>query len=69
MKHEFISTKPQGLSQVNADIVSGIFDGLEQEAFAKFDEEGFARSALILERYMDLRYQGQGYELSVAVRC
>ena len=67
VKHEFISTKPQGLSQVNADTVSGIFDGLEQEAFAKFDEEGFARSALILERYMDLRYQGQGYELSVAV--
>ena len=67
VKHEFISTKPQGLTQVSAETVRDVFDGLEQDAFAKFDEEGFSRSSVMLERYMDLRYQGQGYELSVAV--
>jgi N-methylhydantoinase A len=67
VKHEFISTKPQSLSQVSAETVRDVFDGLEQDAFAKFDEEGFSRSSVMLERYMDLRYQGQGYELSVAV--
>ena len=67
VKHEFISTKPQGLSQVSAETVRDIFNGLENDAFAKFDEEGFPRSSVMLERYMDLRYQDQGYELSVAV--
>jgi N-methylhydantoinase A/oxoprolinase/acetone carboxylase beta subunit len=67
VKHEFISTKPQSLAQVRAETVRDIFSGLEEDAFAKFDEEGFARSSVMLERYMDLRYQGQGYELSVAV--
>jgi len=67
VKHEFISTKPQSLSQVSAETVRDIFSGLEEDAFAKFDEEGFPRSSVMLERYMDLRYQGQGYELSVAV--
>ncbi|MGA0939052.1 MAG: hydantoinase/oxoprolinase family protein [Litorivicinaceae bacterium] len=67
VKHEFISTKPQSLAQVSAETVRDIFSGLEEDAFAKFDEEGFARSSVMLERYMDLRYQGQGYELSVAV--
>ena len=67
VKHEFISTKPQSLSQVGSETVRDVFGGLEQDAFAKFDEEGFSRSFVMLERYMDLRYQGQGYELSVAV--
>ena len=67
VKHEFISTKPQSLVQVSAETVRDIFSGLEEDAFAKFDEEGFPRSSVMLERYMDLRYQGQGYELSVAV--
>ena len=67
VKHEFISTKPQSLAQLRAETVRDIFSGLEEDAFAKFDEEGFPRSSVILERYMDLRYQGQGYELSVAV--
>ena len=67
VKHEFISTKPQSLSQVSAETVHDIFNGIEKDAFAKFDQEGFPRSSVMLERYMDLRYQGQGYELSVAV--
>ena len=67
MKHEFINTKPQALLQVSAETFCHVFGGLEQDAFAKFDEEGFSRSSVKLERYMDLRYQGQGYELSVAV--
>ena len=67
VKHEFISTKPQSLVQLSAETVRDIFSGLEEDAFGKFDEEGFPRSSVMLERYMDLRYQGQGYELSVAV--
>lgn len=67
VKHEFISTKPQSLSQVSSETVRDVFCGLEQDAFAKFVEEGFSRSSVMLERYMDLRYQGQGYELSVAI--
>mgnify|MGYP000585130119 CR=1 FL=1 len=67
VKHEFISTKPQALTQISAETICHVFGGLEQDAFAKFDEEGFSRPSVKLERYMDLRYQGQGYELSVAV--
>ena len=67
VRHEFISTKPQALSDSTSEMVKDVFSDLEQDAFTKFHEEGFPRSSLTLERYMDLRYQGQGYELSVAV--
>ena len=67
VKHEFISTKPQALSEATSESVQDIFRDLEQDAVTKFEDEGFPRSTLTVERYMDLRYQGQGYELSVAV--
>lgn len=67
VKHEFISTKPQALAEITPATVRDLFADLERRAFAKFDEEGFPRSALVIERYMDLRYQGQGYELCIAV--
>jgi N-methylhydantoinase A len=67
VKHEFISTKPQALTDATSETVRDIFSDLEQDAVTKFEDEGFSRSTLTIERYMDLRYQGQGYELSVAV--
>ena len=67
VKHEFITTKPQALTEATSEEVRDIFSDLEQGAFIKFDDEGFPRATLTFERYIDLRYQGQGYELSVAV--
>ena len=67
VKHEFIKTKPQGLSDLELLDTENIFNVLESEANDKFTYEGFLENSMVLERFMDLRYQGQGYELSIQV--
>jgi N-methylhydantoinase A len=41
------------------------FRKLEQKALAELREEGFDRARVFLERSLDLRYVGQGFELTV----
>lgn len=67
VKHEFITTKPQSLSDTSPEKLQKIFKQLEIKAFSKFDDEGFSRNKLSFMQFIDLRYQGQGYELSLPV--
>ncbi len=41
------------------------FAELEERARSEYDEEGFAPDRLTIERSLDVRYVGQGYELGV----
>jgi N-methylhydantoinase A len=41
------------------------FARLERQAFRELAAEGFARSRVRIERWLDMRYAGQAYELSV----
>jgi len=45
--------------------LNGPLAALESRARADFDAEGQAATDLVLERSLDLRYRGQGYELNV----
>jgi N-methylhydantoinase A len=47
--------------------LSGEFKRLERQARQEFSNEGW-RGAVELERSLDLRYRGQGYEINVAVK-
>ncbi|GIW51989.1 MAG: N-methylhydantoinase A [Gemmatimonadales bacterium] len=44
------------------------FRRLEERAVAELEEEGFERHQIALERSLDLRYVGQGFELTVPYR-
>jgi N-methylhydantoinase A len=41
------------------------FEELEQRAIGEYEQEGFSAEQLVLERSLDMRYVGQGYELNV----
>jgi N-methylhydantoinase A len=41
------------------------FAELEERACDEYEQEGFAANQLILERSLDMRYVGQGYEITV----
>lgn len=41
------------------------FNELEERACVEYEQEGFSAEQLVLERSIDMRYVGQGYELNV----
>ncbi len=45
--------------------LSELFSSLERRGRKELEQEGMAKEAVILERYLDMRYQGQSYEIIV----
>jgi N-methylhydantoinase A len=54
------------LAQTSPAEVNDLFDALAAQALAQLGSDGFAADAIRIERALDMRYAGQGYELSVA---
>jgi N-methylhydantoinase A len=55
------------LNQFNTDgeQLSGLFHGIEKKAKGDLISEGVDEGRIILERYLDMRYEGQSYEIIV----
>jgi N-methylhydantoinase A len=66
VKHDYIRSKMAGLAQVTAGEIAAVFAELENHAMRDLRDEGFAPGAIGIERALDLRYAGQGYEISIA---
>ncbi len=47
------------------DEISKLFEPLEERGFNDLGVEGVKKSDMLLERYLDMRYQGQSYEILV----
>ncbi len=52
-------------SQVDADALGKAFRPMEEQAREELGAEGFGRAMLRLQRFLDVRYVGQSYELTV----
>ena len=50
---------------MDADVLRNAFRPLEEQAREELAQDGFSGSRLRLERFLDLRYVGQSYELTV----
>lgn len=68
IEHEFAATdfRLLGAADVKTFVVG--FEALEQRAVSSLQAEGYARDQLASEWFADLRYEGQAYELTVAVK-
>jgi N-methylhydantoinase A len=66
VKHDHIRSRMTPLAKTTADDIDQLFCGMEQEARAELEHEGFAAERIRIERALDLRYAGQGYELTIA---
>jgi N-methylhydantoinase A len=65
VKHDYVRSKLVSLEELDADEVNRIFAQLVEQAQADLRAEGFAGHEIKIEPYLDLRYAGQGYELTV----
>lgn len=63
--HEVPATVWQDSGDPDLDDLSSEFDRLEAVVIARLQEDGFSDRDILLSRYVDCRYVGQGYELRV----
>ena len=67
VKHDYVQSKLVPLSEATAEAINGIFQRLAAQAHAELTDDGFSPEHIRIERALDMRYAGQGYE--VAVPC
>ena len=65
VKHDYVRSKVAPLARLTeADIASG-FEALERQAREDLRNEDFADDQIVIEHALDMRYAGQGYEITV----
>jgi N-methylhydantoinase A/oxoprolinase/acetone carboxylase beta subunit len=67
MVYEFAATTYQRLSTLDAPALQRRFEELEQQAARQLHEDGIAADRVVVQRIVEARYLGQGYELRVDV--
>jgi N-methylhydantoinase A/oxoprolinase/acetone carboxylase beta subunit len=67
MVYEYAATTYQRLSALDAAELEGRFAELESEARAQLEHDGVPPDRMVIQRVVDARYAGQGYELRVEV--
>jgi N-methylhydantoinase A len=65
VKHDYVRSKMAPLSELTPEEMNGIFEPLAAQAIAELHGDGFARDRIRIERSLDMRYAGQGYEIAV----
>jgi N-methylhydantoinase A len=67
LKHDYVQTFVRELDETTGAQIADGFAGLERSAIATLNEEGTAGRAIVLRRFLDMRYRGQEYTLPVPV--
>jgi N-methylhydantoinase A len=65
VKHDYVRSKLAALDELDLEELNGLFQQLIDQAIADLRGEGFNDDEIKIEPYLDLRYAGQGYELTV----
>ena len=65
VKHDYVQSKMQPMSELSADAVNQMFARLEALAAEELRDDGFAPDRIRIERALDIRYAGQGYEITM----
>jgi N-methylhydantoinase A len=66
VKHDYIRSKLSPLAKVNEADVAKVFDELQAHAARDLKAENFRDDQIGIERGLDMRYAGQGYEITIA---
>jgi N-methylhydantoinase A len=65
VKHDYVRSKLAPLKELDLDEVNHLFSRLTEQARKELHHEGFGDGEILLQAFLDLRYAGQGYELTV----
>jgi N-methylhydantoinase A len=63
--HDYVQSKLMPLHDVTPQEMNGMFERLAVQAQAELHGDGFAPEHIRIERALDMRYAGQGYEMAV----
>jgi N-methylhydantoinase A/oxoprolinase/acetone carboxylase beta subunit/N-methylhydantoinase B/oxoprolinase/acetone carboxylase alpha subunit len=66
VRHDYVRSRLDPLPTLDPSVANDMFATLEAEAIAELRAEGFGSDQISLLREVDLRYAGQGYEVTVA---
>jgi N-methylhydantoinase A len=66
VKHDYIQSRMAPIADLTGDAVEAMFARLIGEAMADLNRDGFSAGRIRLDRALDMRYAGQGYEITVA---
>jgi N-methylhydantoinase A len=66
VKHDYIRSRMTPITALTSADVNGIFAELETQARDDLRRDGFADDEIRIERALDMRYAGQGYEITIA---
>ena len=67
MVYEYAATTYQRLSKLDVPALQGRFEELEAQAARQLEDDGIPADRVVIQRIVDARYLGQGYELRVDV--
>jgi len=65
VKHDYVQSRMSDLRALDAEEANTLFTRLHAQAKADLEADGFARDQIRIERALDLRYAGQGYEITL----
>jgi N-methylhydantoinase A len=65
VKHDYIQSKMSPISELTPADVKETFSPIVAHAARDLHDDGFASDAIRIERALDLRYAGQGYEITM----
>ncbi|WP_206809228.1 hydantoinase/oxoprolinase family protein [Paradesulfitobacterium ferrireducens] len=66
-RHDYVRTVAKELSDVDYSVLNDFYREMEGKGIKQLTDEGFSKEYQELSWSMDLRYQGQSYELNVPV--
>jgi N-methylhydantoinase A len=65
VKHDFVRTQITPTDKLTSHSIRQHFGAIESEALKVMEREGFGQGEIMLQRWAELRYRGQGFELPV----
>jgi N-methylhydantoinase A len=65
VKHDYIQSRMTQLSEIAPKDLSGMFDRLAAQALQDLRADGFTADTIHIQRALDMRYAGQGYEITI----
>jgi N-methylhydantoinase A len=66
VKHDYVRSKMDPIAALAPGDVAAMFERLAGQAIAELTADGFGAAQIGLQRAVDMRYAGQGYEITVA---
>ena len=65
VKHDYIQSRMAALSEIAPKDLIAMFDQLAAQALEDLRADGFSGDAITIQRSLDMRYAGQGYEITI----